>query len=78
MTSWSMLEESHRPFERADLVIEEYPFDRDLHRDQPIRFSRVQLIKADAMALPISDHGCDLIFASHIIEYLPDPGRFLK
>ena len=67
----------HRPFWRADLVLEKYPFDQNLHRDQPMRFPRVPVIKADALAMPIQNSGCDLVFASHIIEHLPDPKRFL-
>jgi SAM-dependent methyltransferase len=67
----------HRPFWRADLVIEKYPFDHSLHRNQPMQFGRVPVIKADALAIPIPDGGCDLIFASHIIEHLPDPVRFI-
>jgi SAM-dependent methyltransferase len=67
----------HRPFWRADLVIEKYPFDR-LHRTEAMRFPPVPVIKADALALPIPPGGCDLIFASHIIEHLPDPKGFLS
>lgn len=67
----------HRPFWRADLVIEKYPFDHSLHRNQPMQFPRVPVIKADALAMPIPNGGCDLMFASHIIEHLPDPERFI-
>lgn len=67
----------HRPFWRADLVIEKYPFDHSLHRNQPMQFPRVPVIKADALAIPVVNGGCDLIFASHIIEHLPHPERFI-
>ena len=67
----------HRPFWRADLVIEKYPFNHSLHRNQPMQFPRVPVIKADAVAIPVPNGGCDLIFASHIIEHLPDPERFV-
>ena len=67
----------HRPFWRANLVIEKHPFDHSLHRNQPMQFPRVPVIKADAMAIPIPNGGCDLIYASHIIEHLPDPRRFI-
>jgi SAM-dependent methyltransferase len=67
----------HRPFSRADLVVEKYPFDNSLHRNRPMRFPQVPVIRADAHALPIPDGGCDLIFASHIIEHLNDPARFI-
>ncbi len=66
----------HRPFWRADLVIEKFLFDHSLHRNQPMQFPRVPVIKADTLALPIPDGGCDLVFASHLIEHLPDPARF--
>jgi len=67
----------HRPFWRADLVIEKFPFDNSLHRSGPMQFPRVPVIKADAMALPVPDRGCNLVFASHIIEHLPDPAGFI-
>src|SRR5258708_6889893 len=67
----------HRPFARADLFIEKFPFAHSLHGDHPMQFPRVPVIKADAMALPIPDGGCDLVFASHIIEHLPDPALFV-
>ena len=67
----------HRPFWRASLVIEKYPFAHSLHRNRPMQFPSVPVIQADALAMPIPDHGCDLIFASHIIEHLPDPKRFI-
>jgi hypothetical protein len=67
----------HRPFWRADLVIEKYPFDDSLHRSQPMQFPRVPVIKADALAIPVPNDGCDLIFASHIVEHLSEPKRFI-
>ena len=67
----------HRPFWRADLVIEKHPFDQSLHRNQPMQFPSVPVIKADALAMPVPDGGCNVVFASHIIEHLPDPARFI-
>jgi len=67
----------HRPFPRADLVLEKYPFDNSLHSNRPMLFPQVPVIKADAHALPIPDRGCELIFASHIIEHLKQPWRFI-
>lgn len=68
----------HRPFPRADLVIEKHPFDQGLHRTEPMQFPRAPVIKADALAVPLPDHSCGLIFASHIIEHLPDPKGFIS
>ena len=67
----------HRPFWKANLVIDKYPFDDGLHRDQPMQFTSVPVIKADALTIPVPDRGCDLIFASHVIEHLTDPSRFI-
>lgn len=66
-----------RPFWRADLVIEKYPFENGLHRSQPMVFPNVPVVKADAVAIPIPNGGCDLIFASHIIDHLPKPHLFI-
>ena len=68
----------HRPFWRANLVVEKHPFENSLHRNRPMQFPNVPVIKADALSLPIPDQGCDLIFASHIIEHLPDPAGFVR
>jgi len=67
----------HRPFPRADVVIEKFPFDHAMHRNRPMVFPRVPVIKADAIAIPVLDGSCDLLFASHIIEHLPDPAGFI-
>lgn len=65
----------HEPFWRSDLIFDKYP-DEQLHRSQPLAHAAPVMI-ADAVRLPLPDAACDLIFASHIIEHLPDPGRFL-
>lgn len=67
----------HRPFGEADLVIEKFPFDSDLPRNQPVVFPEVPLIIADAERLPLADQSCDFIFSSHCIEHLPDPPAFI-
>ena len=68
----------HRPFHRADLVVEKFPFDSDLHRSQPVVFPDAPLIIASAENLPIADGACDLLFSSHCIEHLSDPREFIK
>jgi len=67
----------HRPFDRANLIVEKYPFEGGLHRTGAMRFPAAPVIKADACHLPIPDGGCDLIIASHLIEHLPQPDRFV-
>jgi hypothetical protein len=66
----------HQPFYRTDLIIDKYPFD-NLHRSLDLVHSAPVVI-GDANHLPIHDGGCDLLFASHLIEHLPEPGRFLS
>jgi SAM-dependent methyltransferase len=66
----------HEPYERSDLILDKYPFD-NIHRSQAMVYSAPTAI-ADAVRLPLPAHGCDWIFASHIIEHLPEPDRFLK
>ena len=65
----------HEPFVRSDLILDKYPFD-NLHRSQDLVHAAPVMI-ADASYLPLPDAGCDLIFASHIIEHLPHPEAFL-
>ena len=65
----------HEPFHRSQLIFEKYPFD-DIHRSQAIVYAAPVII-ADAVRMPLPDKGCDLLFASHIIEHLPEPDQFL-
>src|SRR5690606_23651118 len=55
----------HRPFGRADLVLEKYPFE-EAHRSFGM-VHRAPVVIADAMRLPIPERGCDVIFASHLV-----------
>jgi hypothetical protein len=65
----------HQPFWRSDVIFNKYPFD-NAHRSQDLVHSAPVLI-AYATELPLPDKGCDVIFASHIIEHLPAPDQFL-
>jgi len=65
----------HDPFWRSDIIFDKYPFD-NLHRSEDLAH-RAPVLIADATALPLREHGCDLLFASHLIEHLPEPDRFL-
>jgi SAM-dependent methyltransferase len=66
----------HEPFWRSNVIFDKYPFD-NIHRSQDIVHSAPVLI-ADAGRLPLADDSCDLVFASHIIEHLPNPDLFLN
>lgn len=66
----------HQPFPRSNLILDKFPFD-NLHRVQGLAHSAPVLI-ADAVCMPIPDSGCDVLFASHIIEHLEEPDRFLQ
>ena len=65
----------HQPFHRSDLIIDKFPFDLE-HRSLPLVHAAPVII-ADAVRMPLPDKGCDLLFASHIVEHLDDPGAFL-
>jgi hypothetical protein len=66
----------HRPFARADVVFEKHPFGLD-HRIMPLVHSAPVLI-VDGTKMPIPRAGCDAVFASHVIEHMPDPGAFIR
>jgi hypothetical protein len=65
----------HRPFPRSDLIIDKYPFEQ-AHRTADMAHTAPVII-ADAVKMPLPDKGCDLLFASHIIEHLPHPDEFV-
>lgn len=65
----------HQPFHRANLILDKYPFD-NLHRVEGLAHAAPVLI-ADAVRMPIPDKGCEVLFASHVIEHLDEPDRFL-
>lgn len=66
----------HRPFFRANLVVEKYPFD-EVERIEACAPAAPTII-ADAVTLPLPNKGCDVLFASHVLEHLPEPARFLE
>jgi SAM-dependent methyltransferase len=66
----------HNPFHATDLIIDKYPFD-NFHRFDDI-LCTAPVIKADAIKLPLAPKGCDLLFASHLIEHLAEPAKFIN
>lgn len=66
----------HRPYAGTDLIVEKYPFD-NLHRIDDL-IPTAPVIKADATKIPLPAKGCDVLFASHVIEHIPEPDRFVE
>ncbi|MFI5404080.1 MAG: class I SAM-dependent methyltransferase, partial [Planctomycetota bacterium] len=64
------------PFHRTRLILDKYPFE-DAERAGPIAGS-VPVIQADAVRLPLKRGTCDVLFCSHVIEHLEEPGRFVE
>ena len=65
----------HRPFARADVIFEKHPFE-EAHRIAPVTHAAPILI-VDGTKMPLPDAGCDGVFASHVIEHMPDPAAFI-
>ena len=66
----------HIPFHHTKLIIDKYPFDNaerwtDIRRIAPV-------LKADAIKLPLADNSVDLLFASHVLEHIDEPERFIS
>ena len=66
----------HIPFRYTKLILDKYPFE-NIERWSDIK-KIAPVIKADATKIPIKNKGCDLLFASHVIEHLSDPNKFLE
>lgn len=66
----------HAPFTRASVIFDKYPFD-NFHRSFDLVYP-VPVFIADANRMPVPDGGCELVFASHVLEHLPAPDRFLE
>ena len=66
----------HIPFRHTRLILDKYPFE-NIERWSDIK-KIAPVIKADAIKIPIKDKGCDLLFASHVIEHVHDPKKFLE
>jgi len=56
--------------------MDKFPFE-NVHRSEGLVHAAPVII-ADPMKLPLPDHGCNLVFASHILEHIPSPDRFLE
>ena len=66
----------HQPFWRSDLIFDKFPAD-NIHRSQDLVHAAPVVI-ADATNMPLPDRGADVIFASHILEHIPEPDAFLR
>jgi hypothetical protein len=66
----------HRPFGRSDVIFDKDPSENSERAGALVHSAPVLI--ADAMKPPLPDRGCDLLFASHILEHIPDPDRFLS
>jgi predicted SAM-dependent methyltransferase len=66
----------HNPFHATDLIIDKYPFD-NVHRTGDMVYT-APVVKADAIKLPLPIKGCDVLFASHILEHLCKPDKFIE
>lgn len=64
------------PFRHTKLILEKYPFDNEERHGDIVNLAPV--IKADAAKLPLADQSCDVLFASHVIEHLDEPGRLVE
>lgn len=63
------------PFQHTKLILEKYPFENsERHGDTK---NVAPVLKADAMMLPLKDKGCDVLFASHVLEHIESPELFL-
>ncbi|MBI4590746.1 MAG: methyltransferase domain-containing protein [Candidatus Rokubacteria bacterium] len=63
------------PFMYTKLILDKYPLD-NIERYGDI-LNVAPIIKADAVKLPLADKACDVLFVSHVLEHLDEPGRFI-
>lgn len=67
----------HNPRFRSDLLVDKFIVDNYHRAGKAIKIDR-PLVAADAYFLPFRDKSIDYLLASHILEHLEDPGRFLE
>lgn len=63
------------PFRYTKLILDKYPFDNVERYGDIVNVAPI--IKADAVKLPLADKACDVLFVSHVLEHLDEPGRFI-
>jgi len=66
----------HMPFYKTKLILEKYPFE-NLERWSDAK-KIAPMIKADAIKLPLANNSVDVLFASHVLEHVDQPERFLS
>lgn len=72
---WRVLDvgSGHRPFERADVLLERFVDDDAERSGAPITRDDPRLVEGDAMAMPFADKEFHYVVASHIAEHVDDP-----
>lgn len=73
--AWHVLDvgSGHRPFERADVLLERFVQDDVERSGVSIDRSDRRLVEGDALAMPFADNEFDYVVASHIAEHVSDP-----
>lgn len=66
----------HMPFYKTKLILDKYPFE-NLERWSDTK-KIAPMIKADAIKLPLANNSVDVLFASHVLEHVDQPERFLS
>ncbi|PIT73904.1 methyltransferase domain-containing protein [Limnohabitans sp. G3-2] len=64
------------PHPRADVLIDRL-IGAEHRGGDPMRIDRPAII-GDATSLPFKDKSFDYVIASHVLEHMPDPGKFIS
>lgn len=77
---WRVLDvgSGHRPFDRADVLLERFLDDDAERSGVPIDRSDPRLVEGDALAMPFRDKEFDYVVASHIAEHVDDPDQLCR
>lgn len=77
---WRVLDvgSGHRPFRRADVLLERFLEDDVERAGAPIDRADPRLVEGDALAMPFPDNAFDFVVASHIAEHVDDPVQLCR